>query len=836
MVMMAFCTLPSSAYPTGVGSVHGFKVVKTKTTSVKLKWKKVNGATGYQIYYSTKKSGHYKKAKTIKKGSKVKATVKKLKSNKTYYFKIRAIKKKQKGYFTLPVKAKTKKKTRPGKVKGLKVVKITTSSVTLKWKKPKRAKGYQIYYSTQKTKGYKKAKTINKGTTVKATVKNLKSNKKYYFKVRAVNKKKTGKFSKPVAAKTKAKKKKTTKPDTPTYSITYELDGGKASNPTSYTAKDKVTIKDPSKRGYTFDGWTGTGLSKLTKGLVLPKGSTGNRKYEAHWTADEFSITYETNGGQASNPTSYTIEDEVSINDPTRTGYTFDGWTGTDLTELTKNLVIPRGSTDPRAYEAHWTANQYTVVFDSNTGIGNMDSVTFTYDVSGYLPANSFTNSGSKFICWNTKPDGSGDSYKNEASVKNLAPEGLVTLYAQWASVSDFAVFKDGRYVNATMKQLAGNSGASYNTADTNIKSIRRSETPAPEGTTLASVEAINSPSPLYMWYEGIDKTIYYYSPAKFIFLNQDSKNLFSDLSELTYIDFDGFRTDDTTNMFGMFSQSTSLQSLDLSSFNTAKVTDMGSMFNGCSGLTDINVSTFDTRKVKNMNRMFSACEKINHLDLSSFNTSNVTNMEKMFDYLPLIETLDVSSFDTSNVTNMCGMFRDCPKLQTLDLSGFDTGNVKDMSDMFGCTDRCETSGFTSITINRVKFNTSKVTTMKRMFYKCSRLSAFDLSGFNTAQVKDMSEMFAQCSSLTALNLSSFNTGSVTNMSRMFEKMSKLTTIYAGDSFTTEIVTNGSNMFMDDTKLEGGMGTKCDGNHNIGHPYARIDGGEPSPGYFTRKE
>lgn len=750
MVMMAFCTLPSSAYATNAGMDHGVKTVNIQTHSL-IKIKK------------------------------------------------------------------------PGKVKGLKVVNKSDSSVTLKWKKAKRAKGYQVYYSTQKTKGYKFAVTVKKGSNVKATVKNLKSNKKYYFKVRALKKNLKGKFSKPVAAKTEKM--------------------GAAAQPTS---------------------------------SVTPQ------------ILENYSITYELNGGTASNPTSYTKNDEVSISNPTRNGYTFVGWTGTGLTDPTKDLVISKGSTGAREYTAHWTANLYTVLFNANTGQGNMNPVTFTYDVSDYLPSNEFTKTDSKFICWNTKPDGSGVSYNNEALVKNLSPEGNVTLFAQWASSSSYAMLKDGRFVNGIMKQLAGNSNANYSDVNNTIMSIERSDNPAPAQATVVSVKSIYSPSTLDMWFDSSAHAVYYYSPAEYIFLNPDSRNLFSYFSALTNIDFNGFRTDDVTNMSGMFAQTTSLTSLNLSSFNTAKVNDMSSMFSGCRGCNEINVSTFDTRKVTNMNRMFSQCESISSLDLSSFNTSEVTDMEKMFDYLPLVENIDVSSFDTGKVTKMTGMFRDCSKLKSLDLSSFDTGKVKDMSEMFGCTDRCEKSGLTSIKINSATFKTSEVTTMNQMFYKCADLKSFDFSGFNTEKVNNMQSMFSYCSSLTSLDLSSFSTGGVTNMysmfrscsllttldvsgfdtsgvinmnrmfsscsslttldisnfdthnvtdmTKMFDNMRALTKIYASDKFTTNSVTNGSDVFKNDVNLVGGMDTACDGSNNVNYYYAHIDGGESWPGYFTRKQ
>lgn len=77
----------------------------------------------------------------------------------------------------------------------------------------------------------------------------------------------------------------------------------------------------------------------------------------ARWEPIEYTITYNLNGGTvSSNPTSYTIEtNDFKINNPTKEGYTFTGWIGTELTESTKNLVIKKGSIGNREYTATWT-------------------------------------------------------------------------------------------------------------------------------------------------------------------------------------------------------------------------------------------------------------------------------------------------------------------------------------------------------------------------------------------------------------------------------------------------------------------------------------------------
>lgn len=70
------------------------------------------------------------------------------------------------------------------------------------------------------------------------------------------------------------------------YTITYDLAGGTVEgNPDTYTVEmDTFTLKNPTRPGYTFTGWSGTGLDgENNMTVTIPTGSTGNRTYTAHW-------------------------------------------------------------------------------------------------------------------------------------------------------------------------------------------------------------------------------------------------------------------------------------------------------------------------------------------------------------------------------------------------------------------------------------------------------------------------------------------------------------------------------------------------------------------------
>ena len=190
-----------------------------------------------------------------------------------------------------------------------------------------------------------------------------------------------------------------------------------------------------------------------------------------------------------------------------------------------------------------------------------------------------------------------------------------------------------------------------------------------------------------------------------------------------------------------------------------------------------------------------------------------------------LASIIGIEYLNTSEVLSMSNMFYNCSALASLDLSHFDTRNVTNMSNMFNIC-----SGLTSLDVS--SFNTANVTEMNSMFKGCSGLTSLDVSGFNTAQVTNMAFMFNGCSGLTSLDLSSFYTAQVTNMYCMFDGCSNLTTIYVGDEWSTDAVTNSGQMFNRCDKLVGGHGTTYSSMYTNA-TYAHIDGGPSNPGYFT---
>lgn len=185
-------------------------------------------------------------------------------------------------------------------------------------------------------------------------------------------------------------------------------------------------------------------------------------------------------------------------------------------------------------------------------------------------------------------------------------------------------------------------------------------------------------------------------------------------------------------------------------------------------------------------------------------------------------------SFADARPTSTCYWFRDCSELTKI--QGIEHLNTSEVTDMRAMFSRCES--LTDLDLSY--FDTSNVTIMTNMFSRCESLTNLDLSHFDTSNVTNMSAMFSRCESLTNLDLSHFDTNNVVYMSNMFNLCHNLNNIYVNNKWTTENVKTKQRLFGECFNLIGGQGTRYDQNH-IDQTYARIDGGESAPGYFTYK-
>jgi len=129
-----------------------------------------------------------------------------------------------------------------------------------------------------------------------------------------------------------------------------------------------------------------------------------------------------------------------------------------------------------------------------------------------------------------------------------------------------------------------------------------------------------------------------------------------------------------------------------------------------------------------------------------------------------------IKFLNTSEVTNMQSMFWRCGSLTSVDVSGFDTHKVTTMECMFSY---CES--LTSLDVSH--WDTSNVLQMRWMFARCKSLTSLDVSNWDTSKVRRMNVMFLGCNSLASLDVSHWNTGNVTDMGDMFYECHSLTSI-----------------------------------------------------------
>ena len=119
--------------------------------------------------------------------------------------------------------------------------------------------------------------------------------------------------------------------------------------------------------------------------------------------------------------------------------------------------VDPSGQGDVVLY-ASAVPNTYQIRYNANGGIGSMniqDGVVYNQYIE--LRQNNFMKSDSVFKCWNTKPDGTGTSYKEGQKVTKLTAESSIILYAIWEKRSIKIRFSagegQGTMQEATVKQ-----------------------------------------------------------------------------------------------------------------------------------------------------------------------------------------------------------------------------------------------------------------------------------------------------------------------------------------------------------------------------------------------
>lgn len=224
------------------------------------------------------------------------------------------------------------------------------------------------------------------------------------------------------------------------YTLQFKTGEGTSVSPIKGNYGDKISVpKDPTRTGYIFKYWSENGKKVDKLPTTMPAES---HIYTAIWEQETYQITYDLNGGSMKsgekNPTTYNVDTTVfKLKNPVRAGYTFTGWSGTQITGVSDNVSVKQGSTDNRTYKENWRENIYQITFilSGTEAKGSMAAKTVNYTENVTLPKCGFTCKGHSFKRWYTvDKKGKKTYYSDRQKVSKLTDVngGVVTLYPEW--------------------------------------------------------------------------------------------------------------------------------------------------------------------------------------------------------------------------------------------------------------------------------------------------------------------------------------------------------------------------------------------------------------------
>ncbi len=240
------------------------------------------------------------------------------------------------------------------------------------------------------------------------------------------------------------------------YTITIDWDND-TPNETIYltygTGWNTNSITPRTKAGYTFAGIFDSNNAEI----VAPDGTlttnytvfASNTTVTAKWTPIAFTITFDANGGTGNPYTQdfeYQVSENLESNKFTKEGYLFQGWaknSASSSAEYENNangssIMTPTTDKNTITLYAVWKPITYTIAFDANGGIGNISSISATYDAPNNIATPNFTRTGYNLLGLAKTKDATvidyGAKQFNNDWIYNLTTENgtTVTLYAVW--------------------------------------------------------------------------------------------------------------------------------------------------------------------------------------------------------------------------------------------------------------------------------------------------------------------------------------------------------------------------------------------------------------------
>jgi len=214
-------------------------------------------------------------------------------------------------------------------------------------------------------------------------------------------------------------------PEQVDFSLGFEAEGEKYATITTSGTEAITMPEDPSKEGYTFDGWfwdKDTWAKPFTANSLLDAPLSSDMMVYAKFTPVNYTITYHVDAGTHENTAAYTVEDAVALLDATKEGYTFLGWYSDD--EFTVKVTeIPEGTTGDMSLYAKFEVTAYAIAYENTKGAENSNPATYTIESETIILA-ALSKPGYTFEGWFI-----GDDEVTEIAAGST---GNITLTAKW--------------------------------------------------------------------------------------------------------------------------------------------------------------------------------------------------------------------------------------------------------------------------------------------------------------------------------------------------------------------------------------------------------------------
>ena len=240
-----------------------------------------------------------------------------------------------------------------------------------------------------------------------------------------------------------------------TYTVTLLPDGGSLEDTTGWEVTDDnklvtsivygdgltlPTGDEIKKPGFTFDGWYPTKAREGDPITEISATDTGNKKFYAKWTIEEYAITYEgvEDADNSANPMTYTVKqiknNDFAIADIAKEGFVFEGWTWGENVEPQTDVIIPAGTTGDLVFTANFRLDAYTVTAPDEVAVASEPEMTEDKVPAGATVTLTVTPPEGKLLkSIEAKQGDEAIELKGEDNAYTFTmPAGDVTVTAEW--------------------------------------------------------------------------------------------------------------------------------------------------------------------------------------------------------------------------------------------------------------------------------------------------------------------------------------------------------------------------------------------------------------------